>query len=905
MKIRSIHLTNFRKFVGTVAVDGITDGVNLLVGQNEVGKSTLLEAINGVIFEKAKSQSELVRSFRHFVNGTVPEVELAFDLDGTRWTILKRFAGQSGKAVLTNSDHRRFEDEAAELELQRLLEFANRRGGGEPGIWGTLWVRQGSSFGDAKLDDAGRRTLQGCIEAQVGVVTGGQRGRRIPLAVDQALGELLSARGPRGKFKDAKDRLDEVGGRANQLEGKRQEIFEYMDALARQKRERKELHVDWSEEAHRHELDEAQTRRTAAATKAAEIEAARNGAKLAEERASRERMAVMERAKLARELDPIEAEITGLTTDIGRAETHKNETRLLVETCEKRLAELREQARLNGEQSRRLERTRSAAALYTEIAQHEATLAKAVHLQAEAGRLSELMGQITATDEAVSRIEAADTELSGAKAAFNAVATTVSLAIEPDALGRVRLDGVRLNAPTMSLAVVAKTLIGVEGVGKIAVEPQIQDRDAILERRRLAESELKAALEAAGAENLTAARYAVAQRRELERQIAEVRREIAGLAPRDPSTKLAAGLDARQTRVRELQGRLKTELEALGLAGLPTTAEIAKEIAETHDTAEQLAAYIGTAEAAVGGPKGVLAEATATLQALEQRLAGRRGTLETKQAALTAGRSQASDEELSAHANELTLRATEQQTALTKLQNNQGETVEAIDVRIKRLEAAGRNHQDAVAGLTNEITRLTTLIEANEGAGVEEALEVARSEQSRLEEAVKGYEEEAAVLQLLQQTLRQAEREAKALYLAPVVSRLEPYLKMLLPGTGLVLDENLSISAIERNGTAEAFDRLSDGTQEQLAVLTRLAFAELLLAQGRPATVILDDALAFSDDLRIERMFDILMRAGENVQILVLTCRKRLFARLGAAELTLKEIHGATQEVLQKSAGAP
>src|ERR1017187_5147932 len=53
------------------------------------------------------------------------------------------------------------------------------------------------------------------------------------------------------------------------------------------------------------------------------------------------------------------------------------------------------------------------------------------------------------------------------------------------------------------------------------------------------------------------------------------------------------------------------------------------------------------------------------------------------------------------------------------LRINQGETVEAIDVRIKRLEAAGRNHQDAVAGLNNEITRLTTLIEANEGAGVE------------------------------------------------------------------------------------------------------------------------------------------------------------------------------------------
>ena len=58
MKIRSLQVTNFRKFVGTVGVDGITDGVNLLVGQNELGKSTLLEAINGVIFEKAKSQTE-------------------------------------------------------------------------------------------------------------------------------------------------------------------------------------------------------------------------------------------------------------------------------------------------------------------------------------------------------------------------------------------------------------------------------------------------------------------------------------------------------------------------------------------------------------------------------------------------------------------------------------------------------------------------------------------------------------------------------------------------------------------------------------------------------------------------------------------------------------------------------
>ncbi|MGD0500797.1 MAG: AAA family ATPase [Bryobacteraceae bacterium] len=894
MRIRSVQLTNFRKFVGTVRVDGITDGVNVLVGQNELGKSTLLEAINGVIFEKAKSQTAHARSFRHFVNGTVPEVELAFDLEGSHWTIQKRFAGQTGKAVLTNSNSRRFEDEAAETELQRLLEFAGGRGGGEPGIWGTLWVRQGGSFGDAKLDEAGRRTLQGCIEAQVGVVTGGERGRRIPAAVEQALGEILSTRGPRGKFKEANERLEGVVGRVSQLEEKRREIFEYMDTLAGLKREHKELQADWSDEDHWRELDATRTARLAAATRAAEIEAAQNKAKLAEERAGRERTAVADRAKLARDVELIEAEIRGLASDVDRADTHKNETKLLVEARENELAGFREQARLNGEKGRRLERIRSAAALQTEIDRHEATLAKAAELQAEAVRLSGLAGQITATQEAVSRIEVADAEHSKANAALQAVATTVSVAIESEALGRVRLDGAPLIVQTTSVAVVAKTVVAVEGVGEIAIEPQIDDRDALLERLRMAEGELRAALSAAAVENLSAARRALEQRRAFESELVDVRREIARLAPAEPSIKLAAGLDARGIRVSELRGRLRTELESLSISELPEPAEIAEEIAGTHGDAERLAADTRTAEAALEGPKSVLAEATTALQEIEQRVAGKRGTLETKQAALTTARAKVSDEELSRRATELTLSAAEEQKALALLEDCQGETVEAIDVRIKRLEAAGRNHQEAVAALKDEITRLTTLVEASEGAGVEEALEFVAAERTRLEAVVKGYEEEAGVLKLLRDTLREAEQEAKARYLAPVVSRVEPYLRMLLPGTGLVLDENLSISAIERNGAAEAFDSLSEGTQEQLAVLTRLAFAELLLTQGRPAAVILDDALAFSDDQRIERMFDILLRAGERIQILVLTCRRRLFARLGAAELTIKEIEKPT-----------
>jgi len=57
-----------------------------------------------VIFDKARSMASHVKAFRHFRNQTVPEVTLAFDVEGKSWLIHKRFAGQAGKASLTCSD---------------------------------------------------------------------------------------------------------------------------------------------------------------------------------------------------------------------------------------------------------------------------------------------------------------------------------------------------------------------------------------------------------------------------------------------------------------------------------------------------------------------------------------------------------------------------------------------------------------------------------------------------------------------------------------------------------------------------------------------------------------------------------------------------------------------------------
>jgi uncharacterized protein YhaN len=91
--------------------------------------------------------------------------------------------------------------------------------------------------------------------------------------------------------------------------------------------------------------------------------------------------------------------------------------------------------------------------------------------------------------------------------------------------------------------------------------------------------------------------------------------------------------------------------------------------------------------------------------------------------------------------------------------------------------------------------------------------------------------------------------------------------------------------------------RLSDGTQEQLAVLVRLAFARLLAETGSPAPLILDDALVYADDHRIARVFEALRLAARTHQVLVLTCRERAFAGLGGHRAAI----GAWEEAASRS----
>jgi uncharacterized protein YhaN len=61
----------------------------------------------------------------------------------------------------------------------------------------------------------------------------------------------------------------------------------------------------------------------------------------------------------------------------------------------------------------------------------------------------------------------------------------------------------------------------------------------------------------------------------------------------------------------------------------------------------------------------------------------------------------------------------------------------------------------------------------------------------------------------------------------------------------------------------------------------------MICERGHETPIILDDALVFSDDDRIEQMFNALNRAGQMQQVIIFTCRTRTFATLGGRQLSI------------------
>ena len=236
MKLRSLAVNQFKKFASPIRLDSINDGLNVVVGPNEMGKSTLLDALRAVLFEKYDSKAKPVKNLQNVRNKAAPVVELVFEINEGTYRITKRFIKKS-YARLECPDGRTLEGDAAEDELRGLLS-SGKPGprGAQPetlGMWNVLWVKQGNSFGAPDLPESARGNLRGALESEVGTVLGGRRGRELPQAIEKQLGELVTpnTNKPRGQYKDLLDKEASLNEEIKELQNRRTDLSETLARL--------------------------------------------------------------------------------------------------------------------------------------------------------------------------------------------------------------------------------------------------------------------------------------------------------------------------------------------------------------------------------------------------------------------------------------------------------------------------------------------------------------------------------------------------------------------------------------------------------------------------------------------------------------------------------------------------
>jgi chromosome segregation ATPase len=876
MRLRRIEIRNFRKFVEPIAIDGIDERLTVISGDNEDGKSTVLAALQALLFERHGVRGDAAERMQPRGRADLrPELAIEFETSDGRWRLSKGFRIKPGAQL--DGPGGRFAGAAAEERLLAMLGVeGGARGAARPeqrGTWGLLWVEQGTAFAKLEPNDRSQTTLAAALEGEVGQVLGGERGRLLFGAVQQALAAVLTdaRREPRGALKEALEQVETLSAEWRDGQAKLEGYERQVDELARARRELQAMVRDDEVGRLRGEL-------AAARNEAVAVQEARNAEKQAAsdlEVARANLAAASDRYALRqRQIEQLRETQSGLEN----ARAADRAAQLALEPFAAGLAKAKDDYRLaredleavaarHGELQQRL----AAGRLAADLARNQKRLEHARSAAEAAAKARAEAKQIKIDDARLATIQKLDRTLAEQRARLGVSATRIAFA--PTGDQAVRRDGTIVES---TATVAERTAFDLEGFGAITVTPGGEELQRRTREVEATEARLRADLTAAGVVSADEAARAATERKRLLGE-AEAQDRIAQAHAPEGMARLE----------QELAGHKEAPEQKATPPGAPAETDLAgaeRSRLKAQQLLAELEDRLRRREADHAARRETSIRARTQCESLER-------DCERLERDLALERARVADATLLASVAEAD-RARQTADAVRQAAGAvlTGLDAAAIDARLRRIENACRATEEEFERRSREVREREIDLNAQGVVGLGEALAECAGRLERAKREARRLRDEADALVLLHDTLLAAQREAKERFLAPVTRRIEPYLRLLFPDGEIILDEsNFELSGVRRGETAEPFRELSLGTREQLAVLVRLGFAELLRDKGLPAPVILDDALVYADPGRFARMLDVLHSAAERLQIIVLTCHERNWRAAGARMIRLAD----------------
>ena len=212
MRIKRLSFRNVGPFGPEgVTLDGFSDGLNVVCETNEFGKSTILDALELVMFKPFSSTDKKVKALRTAASDAPLEGEIIFSDGGREYRLYKQFLKQKGARLedATTGEVLAI-DRSAEEQLATLLR-SDRYVGGPSGL---LWVRQGASM-EGIADDG---QIASRLEGELGTLIGGARGRDYLARVKNELAINLTDKGQEKKHGPLRNAREAVQSTEEKLE---------------------------------------------------------------------------------------------------------------------------------------------------------------------------------------------------------------------------------------------------------------------------------------------------------------------------------------------------------------------------------------------------------------------------------------------------------------------------------------------------------------------------------------------------------------------------------------------------------------------------------------------------------------------------------------------------------------
>ena len=898
MRLHSLALRDFRGVKDrTVRLPAL--GTTVVVGDNEVGKSSLVEAF-GLVFDLPDdSKSTRIRDIQPVGQDVGPEVTVELTLGGRERSYTKRWLkNRSTELTIVEPDGRRrsWTGREAHNEAERLFHDNV-----DPVLWQTLMVSQGQSLVLPTPADA--EPLITAVTAESGTPVDGASMPLVTAVEHEYLRYWTRGGRPTGDFAKSERAVSATELTAAQA---LQAMEEVQQDIRRAERLTLDLSdVDNRSRDHLKSVEELRERKKATDEILLRRDSVRHRAETARARLENHTRTRVERERLLDEVERFtkaDAELAERRADADLVAKTAAET---VQAAEAALAEVIELKDLRRTDVQEAERRVSELMDRAELDRLLGQQAELVDVRARIAAAGTILDRIKVDDALVAALEDARAAVVEARAALAAGVPEVlvrRLGAEPVELSGTGLDG---EVPSelgfddsAQVLVSGELVVGVPGQVEVTVRA---GGEAATLRSRVDDAlrREKDLLKKAGVKDVAAARELLRKADTASAELHEARRTEKSLtAGGDPGERIAV-----------LTARLGDEDEAeeaggkqSAVEGVPGQMSLFEEFASPHDTLfddfEVPASEPGDlagAQRALEDARDALAEverllADAEFAAAQARKAADEDRSEAQQAR---ARSELAGERLAAAIEALeAARVVLDDEAVSAAEGEATAEVEAVLEELtavqEQVDAAGA---DRVAGELTDALAVATRLQGERDT-LRDAL---RTTEGRLEQSGRdglatrrdladlelaavrtehdSLRRRAEAARRVHETLSRHRAEAQTKYSEPLQSRIESLGRSVYgPSFRVWLDDDLAVAERELDGVRLPVEALSTGAQEQLAIITRLAISHLVSTGDGSVPVIFDDALGWSDKARLRDMGALLGRAGDHGQIIILTC---------------------------------